>query len=197
MRRPPEAGTSDGPTRQTRRLVWISAGLILGVLIVLVPSRLDFTADADARPAEPAELSGAPAVAVLLPRVTSVGSEIGLSATALAEAIHEELVAEMWHLPGVQVVPVGFESDVWRLVRSLEAQGADHMPEWVVSVGIRTGGGSARVVAQLRSGPDYGEIRELSRMDYPVPEATEELIRLPEEIAAAVVGALMAGWATR
>lgn len=176
-----------------RRLAWIGAGLLLGALLPWGVSRADFMANADAHPAEPAAMGDAPVVAVLLPRVTAVGSETGVSTTALAEAVHEELLAEMWSLAGVRVLPVSFESDVRRLVRSLEAQGTDRMPDWVVSVRIRTGGGSARVVAWLWSGPDFGEIRELSEMELPVVGPAEGLIRMPAEIAAAVVEELMAG----
>ncbi len=176
-----------GSRRWQARLAWIGSGLVLGALLAVAVDRLELSlVESGVGSPTVATATEVQSVAILLPRVTVVGDDASLTATFLAQAVHEELVLEMWDLAGVEVVPVGFESDFWRLVRSLEAQGADRLPDWILTVGIRSGGGSARVVAQLRSGSDIGEIRSVTPLDYPVPDASAALVRFPTRIASDV-----------
>jgi len=173
---------------------WLVGGLALGTLLTVGLLRASGFGPAVEGGASPPDGAGvvrsvavAPAVAVLMPRVLMLDQEPLVPADALARAVHDEVVTRMESLTETEIVSIGFEEEVWQLVRSLRAQGANEVPALVLSIRIRTGGQQARVIGLLLRGPDYTEILATSEGDYPVPDHAAGLIELPRVIAADLV----------
>lgn len=177
--RGPSAPPPSGPT--VRRAAWVWGGVALGILLTLGVLRLG---PGPSAPGSGGADGDIPEVAVLFPRVTIVDGTPAFSAEALAQAVHDELVVRLGSVQDVRTVFISFESEVFQLVRSLSAQGSREVPEWVLSIRIRSGGDQARVVALLLRGPDYTDAEIANAGDYLVPAGAEALVELPRRIAA-------------
>lgn len=197
-----ERSTAPRSSPLSSRAAWVGTGVVIGMLLAVVGgASLGYRPPADgtrpaAEPPAPATASAArlaPAVAVLLPRVTLFGEAGQLDQEILARAVHDEVVTRMEAFSDTDIVSIGFESEVSQLVRSLQAQGATEVPRWIVTISIRGGGDRARVVGLLLEGPDYTTIGAAAEGDYPMPPEAGALVELPRTIAAEVVQKLQVG----
>lgn len=189
----PDADAPGSRPARWSRTAWVGTGAVLGILLAIGVLRSGNGAT------EPGPVvAEAPAeIAVLLPRVTTMETEPPFPADAFAAAVHDEVVARLDTRAAAGIVSVPFESEVSRLVRSLEAQGAIDpaqggldRPAWVVSIGVRAGGGRARVIGRLLRGPGYTAVGAVVPLDYPLPSGADVLLDLPRRIAAELVEGL-------
>ncbi len=195
----------EGRSPRASKATWVGTGLVLGVVLVVLgggplvnrpPTEEISSAPASLGPSSASAARLAPAVAVLLPRVTFFGEARPIDEIVLAQAVHDEVVARLEGVSSPEIVSIGFESDVSQLVRSLAAQGAGEVPRWILTVSIRGGGDRARVVGLLLEGPDYTTIGAASEGDYLIPIGAGALVDFPGTIAAEVVKNLRGGLLT-
>lgn len=189
-RRDGPGATDDRRGRRTIRR-WVLAGG--GSLLVIVSGLLALQGEGSSTPAAVVDTEP-PEVAVLLPRVTVLADDPSYSADALAQAVHDELAVLLGRADHLRTVFISFESEVWRLVRSLEAQGTDRVPDWILTIGIRSAEGQARVVGLLLRGPDYTEARVVHAQSYRVEPGPDVLMDLPRRIAEAVAEGVANGF---